>query len=655
MRRRAPTIIIAILAGIATALGQSPAAQQQPPRDPRAGGGARTAQIGGTVVSNERPARPLALATVGILGAESGLIKVTSTDAEGRFLLSQLPAGRYLIGAFKPPYVGMVYGAKAPGRPGTAVAVADGEQRTDLILPLIRGGVITGVITDDTGMPASGIAVSAMPASGTSLQSQMMATAFLASPVSDDRGAYRISGLLPGEYVVSVARRDRVEPGVRTITDAEFDDALRLLREPAPAAGTPASGVRPVDTTVEAAARGSGSVNLSSPMPMLATMMSTAGTPLYAPIYYPGTADIGEAQPVKVAGGEERGSIDIVAPAIPTSTIEGTVRGPDGQPAPGASLRLRSGGQPELMSFMLLAMSARSPAVAKDGTFSMAGIAPGRYILEARTYAPGVNPAAIAAGAAAGFTPPRPLLFAAADVVVTSGQPLSGVELRLQSGSDVTGRIVFRATGSTPVPEATTVMVALNSAVANDPLSMISSGFSRAEADGTFSLGGVMPGRYVVAAAITQAAHLLQWMPQSVTVDGREALDLPIEIKPGENLRDVVVTLGDARQEVYGSLQDASGRPAPEFVILLFATDRAYWLPNSRRVLATRPATDGRFSFAGPLGPPPGDYFLAALTDLDPQEQYKPSVLAEIAAAAIKVSVVSGQKTQQNIQIAKGR
>jgi hypothetical protein len=294
-----------------------------------------------------------------------------------------------------------------------------------------------------------------------------------------------------------------------------------------------------------------------------------------------------------------------------------------------------------------------APQVDKDGAFTLTGVAPGRYTLEARTYARGVNPAAIAAGAAAGFSPPKPQLFAAADVVVTSGQPLTGIELRLQTGSKVTGTVVFRPTTATPPKDASAVLISLAPAAANDPLSMINSGLSRAAADGTFALEGVIPGRYVVNVGVADAASLLQWMPQSVTIDGRETLDLPIEIKPGEDIANVLVALGDLRQEVTGTLQDAAGRPAPDFTILLFAADRSYWLPNSRRVLSTRPATDGRFSFAGPLGPPPGEYYLAALTDLDPKDQYSPSVLAEVAAAAIRITVAKGGTTRQDIRIAK--
>jgi hypothetical protein len=650
---RGLTLTVLLAGGIVSAIGPQlpPPMPQQPPRDARAGG-TGTAQIGGTVVANEQPPRPLAAAHVGVLGIDNGVVRLTSSDDAGRFLLSGLPAGRYLISGFKAPYVSMVYGAKAPGRPGTAVAIADGERRTDVILPLTRGGVITGVITSDTGMPAPGIGVTLIPATGASLQTQMMATAFLAPQVTDDRGAYRFSGLIPGDYVVAAVRSDQAEPDARTITPAEFDEALRLLSAPPP---PPAPGDRPFETVATAVprARDRGGFSSGGPVPMMSMMVLASGTLMYAPVYYPGTVEIGEARPIRIAAGEERDVVDMVAPAIATSKIEGTLIGPDGQPTSNATLRLRSSGQPELVAFALMALSGRGQRIAADGSFALSGVSPGRYTLEARTYATGVNPAAIAAGAAAGFTPPKPQYFASADIVVTSGQPLTGIELRLQSGSQLTGRIVFRPTQLKAPADATSVMIALAPAVANDPLSMINNGLTRAGADGTFVVDGVIPGRYVLTVAVAQPGQALQWMPQSLTVNGRESLDLPIEVKAGASISDIVAVLSDEKQEVQGTLQDETGRPAPAFIILLFPVDPAYWIPNSRRVISTRPATNGRYSFAGPLGPPPGEYYLAALTDLDPADQYKPSVLAEIAKAAIKLTVTPGSRTQQDIRIAK--
>jgi hypothetical protein len=66
---------------------------------------------------------------------------------------------------------------------------------------MIRGGVITGTVTNAKGEPVTGVAVRAMMSVG-SLSSL---TSFFGGggiAESDDRGVYRIYGLLPGQYTV---------------------------------------------------------------------------------------------------------------------------------------------------------------------------------------------------------------------------------------------------------------------------------------------------------------------------------------------------------------------------------------------------------------------------------------------------------------------
>jgi len=68
----------------------------------------------------------------------------------------------------------------------------------------------------------------------------------------------------------------------------------------------------------------------------------------------------------------------------------------------------------------------------------------------------------------------------------------------------------------------------------------------------------------------------------------------------------------------------------------------------SRRVRSLRPATDGGFSLKGL---PAGDYYIAALTDVEPGEWYDPAFLAKLIATSAKVTVKDGAKTVQDLMI----
>jgi hypothetical protein len=59
-----------------------------------------------------------------------------------------------------------------------------------------------------------------------------------------------------------------------------------------------------------------------------------------------------------------------------------------------------------------------------------------------------------------------------------------------------------------------------------------------------------------------------------------------------------------------------------------------------------RAATDGAFRF---LALPPGAYYIAAVTDLDPLQLYDEAFLSELAAAAIPVTLGDGEKKVQEL------
>src|SRR5262245_44545068 len=102
-------------------------------------------------------------------------------------------------------------------------------------------------------------------------------------------------------------------------------------------------------------------------------------------------------------------------------------------------------------------------------------------------------------------------------------------------------------------------------------------------------------------------------------VNGRDVLDFPLEVRPNEEIGGALLTFGDRTQEVTGTLQDPSGRPTPDFTIIVFASDKQYWLPQSRRIVSARPDTTGRFTVRGL---PPGDYRISAVTDVETGEWF---------------------------------
>jgi hypothetical protein len=173
---------------------------------------------------------------------------------------------------------------------------------------------------------------------------------------------------------------------------------------------------------------------------------------------------------------------------------------------------------------------------------------------------------------------------------------------------------------------------------------------------GRFTFAGVAPGRYTLSANAAGGrggrggAGGASWSLGAVIVDGRDVLDFPLEIAPNGNVQGADVIFVDRTQELTGRIQDAMGRPTADFTIIVFPSDSRYWLPQARRILSTRPGTDGSFILRDL---PVGDYRLTAVTDVEPGEWYDPAFLSQLVPVSLPISLRDGEKKTQDIKVAQ--
>lgn len=272
---------------------------QTPVRDPQASRAAAAtppapagrASMTGSVSSADAGAQPIRLATVVLIGATTGTLKVTMTDANGVFRFRDLPADHYLVGASKRPYIGAVAGATRPGRPGASVVVADGQSVANVAIKLTPGAAIGGTVLDDRGHPALGVGV-VVKQWRTRGGERTLMTVPNGTAVTDDRGVYRVFGLMPGQYVV-YAQPPSVPAGV-PLHDADVDRAL---------AG--------------------GAVQNPAPQPARE----------YAAVYAPGsTMSPADAMTIDLSPGDDRDGVDMQLAFVRLVKIDGTLIAADGQP-----------------------------------------------------------------------------------------------------------------------------------------------------------------------------------------------------------------------------------------------------------------------------------------------------------------------------------
>ena len=163
----------------------------------QAQGALAAARLAGRIVADETEAAPVRGAVV-VMTDEIGRSRWTVTDDEGAFRFDELPPGRYVVSASKPPFVAMAHGAARPDRPGVALAVSPGQSISDMLIRLPRGAVVTGTLRDQSGEPLPDVAVTAIRVD--QFGGRSASTVSSSARATDDRGVYRIYGLPPGKY-----------------------------------------------------------------------------------------------------------------------------------------------------------------------------------------------------------------------------------------------------------------------------------------------------------------------------------------------------------------------------------------------------------------------------------------------------------------------
>jgi protocatechuate 3,4-dioxygenase beta subunit len=127
-----------------------------------------------------------------------------ATDYEGRYRLTNIPAGRYSVLPMAPAMVGPNEGVY--GEPGKIVTIAEGETVEKIDFSLVKGGVISGRVTDEDGTPviAERVQLNQVDKQGQNSGGRGFSNFNPFMFETDDRGIYRLYGIPPGRYTISL-------------------------------------------------------------------------------------------------------------------------------------------------------------------------------------------------------------------------------------------------------------------------------------------------------------------------------------------------------------------------------------------------------------------------------------------------------------------
>jgi hypothetical protein len=253
---------------------------------------------------------------------EEGIFKGI-TDANGRFVISGVPPGKYQFRAGKTGYLPGDYclGGRPP-KP--TLALHPGEKLDTVEFRLSRTAVILGRVTDETGEPIAGVEMDAL------VTGARMGDWVLEDPsrivVTNDLGEYRINDLPPGSYYLSA-----IDSGSSAYMTS--DEHIWQL------------GQRYANHLAK---------------------------------FYPDVTKSSEAQKIRLGAGQER-HIDFPLRTVKLLTIAGRVLDADGKPPAPTKVVLR----PQDPYSVLLRDFRYGVTTDAQGNFEIREVLPGKYVVSA--------------------------------------------------------------------------------------------------------------------------------------------------------------------------------------------------------------------------------------------------------------------------------
>lgn len=573
-------------------------------------------------------------AIVRITGASATITRVA--DERGRFFFVNLPAGSYDITAMRDGYFDGAFGRVRAGGDALELPLAAGEWKTNITISLFRPAVISGAVDDEASEPLAGVRVVAFRRAWNDGREAWVAAG---TTETDDRGLYRLHGLMPGEYAVAVPSVSVTMP-TAVIDSAAGRGPLNVYSVFALTLIGSSAGQRSLSAT---AMFDGDSTRLIGDSPIPAGRDGPEAW-TYSTAYYPAADGFGGAVAIVVGPGEPRTGINFRLRPVPAVRVSGRLEGPDG-PVPGLLLRLLT----EDVTDLGLGFESGVTVSRSDGSFNFLDIPAGRYVLSARSAAELVRQSPLTKRVG---SPAQDLAVSLRGTeelwgeipITVYDRDLEGLVVMTRRGAALSGELVFDTDGQIPTP-ASVSRLRVHLQPADSTVAAIPP--VPTTALGRFDIAGIRPGRYVIRVE----NGLENWLIKSVRWMGRDIGRNPIDVAVGNEAENLAVTLTDRHARLTGSVYNNFGLAVPGARVVAVPAGRREGVDpdaTAAEIRSTRANVYGVFELVGLLA---GDYDLVAVAEEADIRWQDPGVLSRLVGPAVRVTVAEGGSAERSIRV----
>lgn len=569
----------------------------------------------------------------------------TLTNANGEFEFRDVGKGKYVAMVNAPGMItplGLLDITSTRERPDFTPILKMFEEinidgaagTTGITVRAKRGGAVSGRVTYADGDIAIGVPIAVLrksSAAGNSFSRVIpnYSTIFGGNLRTDERGMYRISGLPPGEYTISVSE-----------TLSHGNDASRMGME--------------------------------------STML---GGNSLAVTYYGGTSQSQEAKFVPVEAGQEMPDINVTIIERAIYTLGGVVQSKrNSSPLRGARISLNQKNNADELSLSMQRemLQTQTDEAGRwtiteipDGVYMLTVNPPYEYNSEAMSNmnynSANMNGNIVSANTAVvtnnngASTRPK---YAPREMEVTvAGGDVTNIVTEMSEGGRISGKVSL--TGNRRLSGGDGVRDGSDDDAQETPDNYIYVRLERAEdagstlgatrydsttsafvnnSTGEFSIESVPPGRYFIY--VQSGGRTNKYYVKQITAGGVDLSRQPLTLGEGAKVTNVLITVGDDAGTLAGRVT-ASGGDAPmqSANIVFVPAEELKWTRASLRLYATTDR-EGKYTVQGA----PGDYIAIVMRGGDDASRIDPNFIRARAQTATPVTIRAQTTTQQDIK-----